>query len=221
MIFSDSEPAPQSAPASEPESAQSLPEQITLAPETPYWRMIGQAYDAYIFVETEENILVIDKHAAHERIIYERLAASKELHVQELLAGIPVSVGREQAAILLENSEYLEEKGFKLEDFGEGTIIVRTVPSTLSSVKGLNSILEDFAKGLSDGNGLSFVERCDRALYTVACKAALKAGIKNRPEDDENVVKMLSENPNLQYCPHGRPFIKKIPKREIEKFFDR
>ncbi|MBQ9847615.1 MAG: DNA mismatch repair endonuclease MutL [Clostridia bacterium] len=221
MIFSDSEPAPQSAPASEPESAQSLPEQITLAPETPYWRMIGQAYDAYIFVETEENILVIDKHAAHERIIYERLAASKELHVQELLAGIPVSVGREQAAILLENSEYLEEKGFKLEDFGEGTIIVRTVPSTLSSVKGLNSILEDFAKGLSDGNGLSFAERCDRALYTVACKAALKAGIKNRPEDDENVVKMLSENPSLQYCPHGRPFIKKIPKREIEKFFDR
>ena len=117
--------------------------------------------------------------------------------------------------------EYLEEKGFKIEDFGEGAVIVRTVPSTLGNLKGLNNILEDFAKTLSDGNGLSFAERCDRALYTVACKAALKARVKNRPEDDENVVRMLSENTQRRYCPHGRPFIKKLPKREIEKYFDR
>ncbi len=227
MIFGDSMPEPE-----KPEStAEPMPEtetepvsesqQILIEPERPVWRMIGQAYDSYIFVETEENILVIDKHAAHERIIYERLAANKELHVQELLAGIPVTLGREQTAVLLENSDYLEEKGFKIEDFGEGSIIVRTVPMTLSNIKGLNLILEDFARVLSDGNGLTFEERCDRALYTVACKAALKAGIKNRPEDDENVVKMLADNPSLRYCPHGRPFIKKIPKREIEKYFDR
>ena len=226
MTFGDSMPVytvPEKADvAPEPETEPvSEPQQILIEPERPVWRMIGQAYDSYIFVETEENILVIDKHAAHERIIYERLAANKELHVQELLAGIPVTLGREQTAILLENSEYLEEKGFKVEDFGEGRIIVRTVPMTLSNVKGLNSILEDFARVLSDGNGLTFEERCDRALYTVACKAALKAGIKNCPEDDENVVKMLADNPSLRYCPHGRPFIKQIPKREIEKFFDR
>ncbi len=203
---------------SEPEQE---PEQLTIVEEKPVWRMIGQAYDSYIFVETEENILVIDKHAAHERVLYEKLAASKELHVQELLAGVPVALGREQASILLENAFFLEEKGFKVEDFGEGTVIVRSVPSTLGNLKGLPSILEDFARTLSDGNGLSFAERCDRALYTVACKAALKARVKNRPEDDENVVKMLAENPHLQYCPHGRPFIKKIPKREIEKYFDR
>ena len=141
--------------------------------------------------------------------------------VAKLLSGVPVSVGREQAAVLLENAEYLEEKGFKIEDFGEGSVIVRTVPTTLKNLKGLSSILEEFARSLSDGNGLSFEERCDRALYTVACKAALKANIKNRPEDDENVIKMLVENPHLRYCPHGRPFIKQIPKREIEKFFDR
>ncbi|MBQ4317485.1 MAG: hypothetical protein IJC20_04465 [Clostridia bacterium] len=196
-------------------------EQITIAPETPVWRMIGQAYDSYIFVETEENVLVIDKHAAHERVLYEKLAKNKELNVQELLTGVPVNIGREQAAVLLENATFLEEKGFAIDDFGEGAVIVRTVPATLSNLKGLESILEDFAKTLSDGNGLSFEERCDRALYTVACKAALKARVKNRPEDDENVVKMLAENPHLRYCPHGRPFIKKIPKREIEKYFDR
>lgn len=197
------------------------PEQTVLVEEAPAWRMIGQAYDSYIFVETEENILVIDKHAAHERVLYEKLAANKELNVQELLVGVPVVIGREQASVLLENAEFLAEKGFTVEDFGEGSIIVRTVPSTLGNLKGLNGILEDFARSLSDGNHLSFAERCDRALYTVACKAALKARIKNRPEDDENVVRMLAENPSLRYCPHGRPFIKKLPKREIEKYFDR
>lgn len=196
-------------------------EQITIAPEKPAWRMIGQAYDSYIFVETEENILIVDKHAAHERVIYEELSKNKELNVQELLSGVPVTLGREQSAVLLDNSDFLEEKGFKIEDFGEGSIIVRTVPATLRNLKGLSSILEEFARTLSDGNGLSFEERCDRALYTVACKAALKANIKNRPEDDENVIKMLADNPHLRYCPHGRPFIKQIPKREIEKFFDR
>ncbi len=195
--------------------------QLTLTPQEPLWRMIGQAYNSYIFVETQENILIIDKHAAHERILYEKLASNKELHVQELLAGVAVSLGREQASILLENADYLEEKGFKIEDFGEGSIIVRTIPATLNGLKNLGAIMEDFAKSLSEGNGLSFQERCDRALYTVACKAALKAGIKNSPQDDENVVRMLSENPSLRFCPHGRPFIKKIPKREIEKFFDR
>ncbi len=196
-------------------------QQITMTPSTPSWRMIGQAYDSYIFVETEENILIVDKHAAHERVLYEQLAANKELNVQELFSGIPVALGREQSAILLENAEFLEEKGFRIEDFGEGSVIVRTVPATLHNLKGLSSILEDFARSLSDGNGLSFAERCDRALYTVACKAALKARVKNRPEDDENVIRMLAENPHLRYCPHGRPFVKTLPKREIEKYFDR
>ncbi len=215
FVFSDSKIAKQQV------IEQIVEEQITITPEKPSFRMIGQAYDSYIFVETEENILIVDKHAAHERILYEELAKNKELNVQELLSGVPVTLGREQSAVLLDNSAFLEEKGFKIEDFGEGSVIVRTVPSTLRNLKGLSLILEDFARSLSDGNGLSFEERCDRALYTVACKAALKAGIKNRPEDDENVIKMLAENPHLRYCPHGRPFIKQIPKREIEKFFDR
>ena len=219
--FSDSIPKNEAPAVSG--SDQSIEEkgQTVMVEEAPAYRMIGQAYDSYIFVETEDNVLIIDKHAAHERILYEKLASGKDLNVQELLAGVPVDIGREQSAILLENAAFLEEKGFCIEEFGEGAIIVRTVPATLGSLKGLSGILEDFARSLSDGNGLSFAERCDRALYTVACKAALKARVKNRPEDDENVVRMLSENPHLRYCPHGRPFIKKLPKREIEKYFDR
>ena len=220
FYFSDSAKAFET-PKEVPNEAAKEAEQTVLVEEKPTWRMIGQAYDSYIFVETEENVLVIDKHAAHERVLYEKLAASKELNVQELLVGVPIALGREQATVLLENAEFLAEKGFAIEDFGEGALIVRSVPATLGNLKGLNGILEEFARSLSDGNHLSFAERCDRALYTVACKAALKARVKNRPEDDENVVKMLAENPHLRYCPHGRPFIKKIPKREIEKYFDR
>ena len=122
---------------------------------------------------------------------------------------------------MLSGSEFLAEKGFDIEDFGRGSIIVRSVPSTLGNVSGLAAIREDFAKTLASGGDIPFKDRCDRALYTVACKAAMKAGIKNLPEDDRHIVEMLAADPALRFCPHGRPFIKKLPKREIEKFFDR
>lgn len=215
------EPQPGIQPAAAPAPADSPSTQAEMFPQEAHWRMIGQAYDAYLFVQTDENVLVIDKHAAHERILYEKLARSKELHVQQLLAGIPVELGEEQAETLLADSEFLAEKGFDIEAFGRGTIIVRSVPSTLGNIAGLASIMEDFARSLASGGDIPFKDRCDRALYTVACKAAVKAGIKNLPEDDRHIVEMLAADPSLRFCPHGRPFIKKIPKREIEKFFDR
>ena len=218
-----SAPQPDIQPASEPAapSEDTPPEQAAMFPQEAHWRMIGQAYDSYLFVQTDDNVLIIDKHAAHERILYEKLARSKELHVQQLLAGIPIELGEEQAEILLSGSEFLAEKGFDIEDFGRGSIIVRSVPSTLGNVSGLAAIMEDFAKTLASGGDIPFKDRCDRALYTVACKAAMKAGIKNLPEDDRHIVEMLAADPALRFCPHGRPFIKKLPKREIEKFFDR
>lgn len=218
-----SAPQPDIQPASEPAapSEDTPPEQAAMFPQESHWRMIGQAYDSYLFVQTDDNVLIIDKHAAHERILYEKLARSKELHIQQLLAGIPIELGEEQAEILLSGSEFLAEKGFDIEDFGRGSIIVRSVPSTLGNVSGLAAIMEDFAKTLASGGDIPFKDRCDRALYTVACKAAMKAGIKNLPEDDRHIVEMLAADPALRFCPHGRPFIKKLPKREIEKFFDR
>ena len=219
MTLSDSCPVPQkSEPISE---ITDTAEEITFFEQKPAYRVIGQAYDAYIFVQTDSEILVIDKHAAHERILYEELLEKKELHTQKLLSGITVTLTSEEAAILLENADFLAEKGFETEDFGEGSIIVRSVPMSLSNTKNLSDILQKFASELTSGNGLSFAERCDRALYTVACKAALKAGIKNSPEDDARVVELLFENPSLRVCPHGRPFIFNISKRDIEKRFDR
>ncbi len=195
-------------------------ETVLFTEEKPY-RIIGEAYNAYVFVELKDKVLVIDKHAAHERVLYEELVNKKEAVSQQLLEGITVTLTREQADILFGNLMYLEEYGFNAEPFGSDTLIIRAVPATLANTKALQSILEDFAVRLTEGNALSFEERCDRALFTVACKAAMKAGESNHPVHNEWLVERLLEEGNIRFCPHGRPVVKEITKREIEKFFDR
>lgn len=195
----------------------------------PYHKLIGEAYDAYLFVETENEVLVIDKHAAHERILYEKLAARKEVHTQRLLASVPLELEAEDAQLLLANAAYLQTFGFLLEAYrssGNGDnsnygVAVCGVPSTLSNLRDLQAVLETFARELAVGGSVSFAEKCDRALFTVACKAALKAGIPNAPQHNEWIVQQLLENPALRFCPHGRPVLHALPKRQIEQFFDR
>ena len=190
-------------------------------PEAKQYKIIGEAYNAYIFVELEDRMLIIDKHAAHERVLYESLKNKKESVSQQLLEGIPVTLPTEQIDILTQNLEYLSQYGFVAESFGYDTLIIRAVPAALSDIKDMKSIIEDFAAKLAEGNMLSFEERCDRALFTVACKAAMKAGQKNDPLHNEWLVERLLTGGDIQYCPHGRPVLKTFYKREIEKFFDR
>lgn len=195
-------------------------EQITFVDEKKY-SIIGEAYNAFIFVELTDRILIIDKHAAHERVIYEQLSDKKEVSVQQLLEGITVTLQTEQAEALSLNLEYLEEYGFIAEPFGDSTLIIRAVPSVIGDYADLKGLFEDFAAKLMEGNTLSFAERCDRALFTVACKAAMKAGEKNNPAHNEWLVERLLSGGDIKYCPHGRPVLKTITKRELEKFFDR
>ena len=195
-------------------------EQITFVDEKKY-SIIGEAYNAFIFVELTDRILIIDKHAAHERVIYEQLSDKKEVSVQQLLEGITVTLQTEQAEALSLNLEYLEEYGFIAEPFGDSTLIIRAVPSVIGDYADLKGLFEDFAAKLMEGNTLSFAERCDRALFTVACKAAMKAGEKNNPAHNEWLVDRLLSGGDIKYCPHGRPVLKTITKRELEKFFDR
>lgn len=190
-------------------------------PEAKAYRIIGEAYDAYIFVELEDRVLIIDKHAAHERVLYESLKNKKEAVSQQLLEGITVTLPAEQIDILTQNLEYLAQYGFVAEPFGYDTLIIRAVPAVLSDIKDIKNIFEDFAAKLAEGNALSFEERCDRALFTVACKAAMKAGQKNNPVHNEWLVDRLLTGGDIHYCPHGRPVMKTFYKKEIEKFFDR
>ncbi|PKM63111.1 MAG: hypothetical protein CVU97_01775 [Firmicutes bacterium HGW-Firmicutes-21] len=199
----------------------SKPTETVLFAEEKSYRIIGEAYNAYIFAELDDKILVIDKHAAHERVLYEELTDKKQVVAQQLLEGITVTLPREQSDILSANLEYLGQYGFVAEPFGADTLIIRAVPSVLSNTENIESLFEAFAAKLSEGNALSFTERVDRALFTVACKAAMKAGQKNHSVHNEWLVERLLTGGDIRYCPHGRPVIKILSKREIERFFDR
>ena len=186
----------------------------------PAYRYVGELYDAFLIAETLDTVYIIDKHALHERILYEKLASNKETNAQWLLSGIPVTLTDEQARVLEENAELLSEYGFVIEPFGDG-VIVRAVPGALVNTAGLPALLENFAADLTNGNAIPFSVRCDRALFTVACKAALKAGVHNAPAHNEWLIDRFFESSTVRYCPHGRPVSHALPKREIEKYFDR
>lgn len=207
-------------PSEQPAESPAQPQQLQLD-ERPYWKLLGEAYDAFLIVETETEVLFIDKHAAHERILYEQLASRKEVHSQTLLSGIPITLLPGEVDLLLENATYLSEFGFEIEPFGGDTLLVRAVPATLAGTKELKTLLETFAAELIGGSRVSFAEKCDRALFTVACKAALKAGIPNDPAHNEWIVKRLLEDESLRFCPHGRPVLHRLPRRELEGYFDR
>lgn len=213
------QPTEEELKASGPQQLQQL--QQLQFDERPYWKLLGEAYDAFLIVETQAEVLFIDKHAAHERILYEQLASRKEVHSQTLLSGIPITLLPGEVDLLLENAAYLAEFGFEIEPFGGETLLVRAVPATLAGTKELKTLLETFASELTGGSRVSFAEKCDRALFTVACKAALKAGIPNDPAHNEWIVKRLLEDESLRFCPHGRPVLHRLPRRELEGYFDR
>jgi len=190
--------------------------------QLPAFKVIGEAFGGYIIAETESALLLIDKHAAHERILYEDLASKRtSAQSQLLLSPHVVRPGVEATEILLENSELLLSYGFEIDSFGNDSVAVRAIPATLTGINGLEALLDEFAANLALGDRLSFSKRCDRALYTLACKAAIKLGPPSKNEELEVLVEKLISDKSLQLCPHGRPIVKKIPKREIEKFFDR
>ena len=214
------QPTEEEARTYEQQKEKAQPVQVQID-ERPYHRLLGEAYNAFLFVETKNEVLVIDKHAAHERILYEKLASKKEVHTQQLLSPIPLTLADDDVANLCENAPYLAEFGFEIEPFGNDTLLVRAVPASLANTKDLRAILERFASDLTGGSRISFAEKCDRALFTVACKAALKAGIPNDAAHNEWVVEQLMENPALRFCPHGRPVMHALTRKEIEGYFDR
>lgn len=186
----------------------------------PEFAIVGEAYHTYIIVEMADKLLIIDKHAAHERLLYEELRARNTSPSQELLFPITLALTPSECEILLENADLLREYGFVLEPFGGGYAAVRAVPARMADINGLSQILEGFAHDLAEAKALPFGEKVDKALYTMACKAAVKAGDHTHADDAEYLVRRIFET-GVKYCPHGRPFIKELPLSTLEKFFDR
>lgn len=181
---------------------------------------IGQAFSTYIIMENGSDLIFVDKHAAHERYLYEKFNAYELVARQVLLDPIVVELEHEQKTALLSNSEAVEGVGFSTEDFGDKAVIVREIPIFFNDVCAKKAI-EEIAAALSENGATVQPDDRKRIIQSVSCRAAVKAG--DRTNDDELMAlanKVISgEIP--RYCPHGRPLYYILSKREIEKRFDR
>ena len=198
------------------------PEQTSLPiPEAEPYRIVGEVLDTYIIVEQGEAVLFLDKHAAHERILFEKL--KKEDHKvmsQLLLSPIAAGLTAEEAGILLDNRDLLEQYGYEIEDFGDGSVLVRQIPADLDGSQA-ESALAELAGNLLDGKAKDPADLRDELLHTIACKAAIKAGWHTEPAERAALVKQVMENDDIKYCPHGRPVITTLTKKQLEKQFKR
>ena len=197
-------------------------EQETIAmPEVQDWRMVGELYNSYIIVEQGDNAFLIDKHAAHERILFEKLKANQEkISSQALLSPISVRLTPAAAGELLGNRDMLTELGFEIEEFGENTILLRQIPMDLGVEEAAETI-ETLAADLLAGRRSRPETVRDELLHTVACKAAIKAGWRNDEAELLAVAKQVMAREDLKYCPHGRPICVTLSKKQLEKQFKR
>ena len=210
------EPKPAAAPVAEEA------EQVELImPKAPDWRMVGELYNSYIIVEQGEEAYLIDKHAAHERILFEKLKENQEkISAQVLLQPIPVRLSPEAAGELLSNKEMLDSLGFEIDEFGENTVLLRQIPMDLDPAHAAEAI-EEMAADLLNGRREKATTVRDEILHTVACKAAIKAGWKNDEAELMAVARQVMAREDLKHCPHGRPICITLSKKQLEKQFKR
>ena len=199
--------------------AAALPlEGVEAAPE---FRYIGEVFRTYILAEREDELILIDKHAAHERMNFERLLAQgTQILGQTLLQPRACRFDREEAALLLEHRELLLSLGYDVDDLGEGDLLLRQIPSDIRESDAA-ATLSEIAEHLRDGRLDSPQRLRDEALHTIACKAAIKAGYITDPAELRQLAAQVLSREDLKYCPHGRPICTVISKRQIEKQFKR
>ena len=212
-------PTPKPEPVREAvQETVSLPEQVTMEPprEVP-WRIAGEVLRTYIICEDEqENVWLIDKHAAHERVRFDALkAATEPIMSQTLLEPMAVELSPEDCAAVLEKLPLLERYGFRCEDFG-GAVLVRGVPAGVDDPTGaLEELAEDLRLNRADPDAAR-----DSLLQTMACKSAIKAGMHTDPAELRRLVDRVQSG-EIQYCPHGRPVAVRLSKYQVEKMFKR
>lgn len=188
--------------------------------EVPDFRLVGEIFKTYIIIEMDGDCYMIDKHAAHERMNFEALKASTQIASQVLLSPVAVRLSREEYNAVLSNLDLYSKCGFAIEDFGNSTVLVRECPSILDG-EDVSGLVEETAAKLLDGKTDITPDQMDWIFHSTSCRAAVKAGDKTSPYEMELFVKKLLANPNIRYCPHGRPVMIKLSKYDIEKQFGR
>lgn len=185
-------------------------------------RFLGEAFNTYIIVEKNDNeVLIIDKHAAHERIIYEKLKAdSGSANVQYLLTPITVTLDKIDYDAAVSNLDMFAKCSFDVEDFGNGTLLVRSAPHYLAATEIADCITE-MSGYIASGKKDIYTEKMDWFYHNVSCRSAIKAGNKSTVQELMDIAWTLEKNPQIKYCPHGRPICIVMTKYEIEKQFGR
>lgn len=206
-----------------PESADAeIPSPLARAvpPETPPARLIGEAMHTYILVEKGDTLILIDKHAAHERINFDRLRQNPaDIPSQTLLEPLPFTPDASDAEVLQQHGDTLAELGFTLEPFGRSDYILRGVPAQIDAGDALPA-LEEICAQLRHGAHTDAQAVRDEVLKTVACKAAIKAGWQTEPEELLRLADAVCAG-EVKYCPHGRPVAVTLTRRELDKLFKR
>ena len=187
--------------------------------EKPPVILIGEAFLTYIIVQMGESVFMIDKHAAHERILFNKLKKEQKTEMQALLTAVTVSLTREEYNAVISNTEKLSKAGFEVEDFGNSTVRVSAVPAALTK-EDIPSVISELAGDLLKGKAPD-AERLDDMYHTVACKAAIKAGSRTSPLEMQKLAERVLYSDDVMYCPHGRPVAFEIKRRELEKQFGR
>ncbi|MBR6568162.1 MAG: DNA mismatch repair endonuclease MutL [Clostridia bacterium] len=185
-------------------------------------RLLGEAFKTYIICEYDNKVCLIDKHAAHERIIYNKIKKNAKDNVssQVLLTPITVTLNKNEYNTIIENLDVFSKAGYLVEDFGTGTVIVRECPMLISGDDIEDTIVE-MALYLSENRTNIETEKIDRIHHTSACKAAIKAGYKNSTAEMKVLAEAVLYDDEVRYCPHGRPVLLELTKYELEKMFGR
>lgn len=216
--FDEPEKAP-AAPTALSTAPQQAPERQQLEPLDTGARMIGECFNTYLIAEDKDGLILIDKHAAHERILFNKLRAETEMPQQELLTPVVVELTGEEAAAIQSQIEDIRKAGFAIDPFGENSFAVRSVPAYLDSgdVPGVISELAEKAMN----SRATVPDRLDDLIHTVACKAAIKAGKATSLTELQDLCDRVLGDDNVRSCPHGRPTMVRLTKYELDKLFKR
>jgi len=192
-------------------------EELTVQKTAPY-RVVGEVLNTYIIMEQEETVLFLDKHAAHERILFEALKKTdRPIMAQSLITPISAQLTAPEAAAVLEHKDLLLHYGFEVEDFGN-CVLMRQIPADLD-LSHAEDTLQELAQRFMSGRDPKAIH--DDLLHTIACKAAIKAGWHTTPQERDALVKEVMERDDIKYCPHGRPVITTLTKSQLERQFKR
>lgn len=191
----------------------------TLEPLDSGARVIGECFQTYLIAEDRDGLILIDKHAAHERLLFNKLRKETEIPQQELLTPVIVELTGEEAAAVQSGLEEIRQAGFSIDSFGENSFAVRSAPAYLDSAD-VASVIGELAEKLMNSR-TAIPDRLDDLIHTVACKAAIKAGNASTLTELQDLCDRVLADGDVQSCPHGRPTTVRLTKYELDKMFKR